>query len=266
MNDGPYRTLKLSEHWRRLAELLEHPGFDIGESMQLTEYALHKDLKTMGFNELSSKFSRIRNSIDWSTDIRQLIAQFDNEHVKNNLQNVLDGCAPKFDKNPNVEIRKFVSKFVSVAFDSCCDTFRTHYVEREDVETVIATRAIEGMAAISIEFDKRHLAQKICADSLDGMFRSNEPTRNERLYGELRRSLVAFAMLSQIRVGNLPQTLQMQTQQSANCLHSGHTKLLENLQNSIYRHEYALQGFIGLLGRISCVRSLFNSILRRLSI
>ena len=72
--------------------------------MKLTEYALYKDLKTMGFTELCSKFSRIGDSIDWFTDIRQLIAQFDNEHVKNNLQNVLDACAPKFDKNPNVEI------------------------------------------------------------------------------------------------------------------------------------------------------------------
>ena len=186
--------------------------------------------------------------------------------MKNILQSVMDACALKFDKDPNIEIRKFVSKFVSVAFDSYCDTFRMHYAEREDVETVIATHTLEDMATISSEFDKRYLAQKVCADSLDGMFRSNEPTRNERLYGELRRSLVAFAMSSQIRVGNLPQTLQMQTQWLANCLHSGHTKLLENLQNSIYRHEYELQGFIGSLGRNSCVRSLFKSILQSLSI
>ena len=45
--------------------------------MQLTEYALYKDLKTMGFTELCSKFARIGDSIDWSTDLRQLIAQVD---------------------------------------------------------------------------------------------------------------------------------------------------------------------------------------------
>lgn len=186
--------------------------------------------------------------------------------MKNILQSVMDACALKFDKDPNIEIRKFVSKFVSVAFDSCCDTFRMHYAEREDLETVIATRTLEDMATVSSEFDKRYLAQNICADSLDGMFRSNEPTRNERLYGELRRSLVAFVTLSQIRVGNLPQTLQLQTQQLANCLHSGHTELLADLQDSMKQHEYELQGFIGSLGRNSCVRSLFKSILRRLSI
>ena len=141
-----------------------------------------------------------------------------------------------------------------------------HYAEREDAETVIATRTLEDMATISSEFDKRYLAQNICADSLDGMFRSNDPDLNERLYRELRQSLVAFAKLAQIRVGNLSPILRMRTQQLANCLHSGHTKLLADLQDSIKQPEYELQGFIKSLGRNSCVRSLFNSILRRLSI